>query len=60
MASIRERESKSGERTWAVLFRHGGRQTSMTFTAVGPARKFKSLVDNFGADEAMATLSNKP
>lgn len=53
MASIRERTTKSGEPTWAVLFRHGGKQTSLTFTAEKPAEKFKSLVELVGASKAL-------
>lgn len=60
MASIRERKTKAGERTWAVLYRDRGRQTSMTFTDKRTASKFKSLVDNLGAADALAALNNKP
>lgn len=60
MASVRERVSKHGERTWAVLYRDGARQTSMTFTDVKTATKFKALVDNLGVADALKALNNKP
>jgi integrase len=58
MASIRERESKSGERTWAVLFRHGTRQASKTFATPKAAAGFKTLVENYGADRALKMLTD--
>lgn len=56
MASIRERTSKTGETTWAVLYRHGDRQSSLTFTAQKPAEAFKVLVDAHGPDKALKLL----
>lgn len=55
MASIRERRSKQGEKTWAVLYRHGGKQTSTTFETAQAASDFKSLIDLIGVDKALAT-----
>ncbi|WP_310962100.1 tyrosine-type recombinase/integrase [Nocardioides terrisoli] len=54
MASIRERTYSSGETTWAVLYRHGKRQTSLTFTDPKSAAKFAQLIDLLGADKALA------
>lgn len=64
MASIRERVTKSGETTWSVLFRHGGKQTSEPFTmlkaprgsGIIAAEEFKSLVETLGPDEARRQL----
>jgi integrase len=56
MASIRERSTKAGERTWAVLYRHGGRQTSMTFATKKAAGEFRALVDVLGPDRALKAL----
>jgi integrase len=57
MASIRERVSTSGERTWAVLYRRGRKQTSQTFASEKRAGEFKSLVEILGAERAEATLA---
>lgn len=56
MASIRERTTKAGERSWNVLYRHGGKQASKTFTAKKPAERFRSLVDVLGPEKALAEL----
>jgi site-specific recombinase XerD len=63
MASIRRRESRTGEVTYAVLYRIDGRQTSRTFEAAPKphrpekyAADFKALVDILGAEKALATL----
>lgn len=67
MASIRERVTKSGETTWSVLFRHGGKQTSEPFTMLRAPRgsgliaaeEFKALVETLGADEARRQLNRE-
>lgn len=67
MASIRERVSKSGEITWSVLFRHGGKQTSEPFTmlkaprgsGIIAAEEFKSLVETLGPDAARRQLNRE-
>lgn len=56
MASVRERTSKSGISTYAVLFRHDGRQSSMTFDTEKRAEDFKALVDILGPDRALAEV----
>lgn len=56
MASIRERTSKQGETTWAVLYRHGGKQASKTFVDPAKAERFKTLVELLGADKALEEL----
>ena len=53
MASIRERTTKGGERSFSVLFRHGNRQTSETFATEKAAKKFKALVESLGPDRAL-------
>lgn len=53
MASIRERVGKGHETTYAVLFRQGSRQTSLTLETRKQAEAFKTLVDAFGADRAL-------
>lgn len=55
MASIRERSTRNG-RTWSVLFRHGGKQTSLTFDTRKAATEFKALVDALGPDRALKAL----
>jgi integrase len=58
MASIRERTTKAGELTFAVLYRHGTRQTSMTFANRKGADDFARLVDILGPDKALKTLAD--
>jgi integrase len=57
MASIRERTATGGETTWAVLYRHGGRQTSTTFEDESGAVHFKALVDLLGPDKALREIA---
>jgi len=56
MASIRERTTRAGEHTWSVLFRHGSRQTSLTFETAKAAERFMGLVDLLGPDRAIESL----
>lgn len=56
MASIRERTSKTAGTTYAVLYRHGGKQASKTFTQPKKAERFRALVDVLGPDKALAEL----
>lgn len=57
MASIRTRTTTGGETTtWAVLFRYGGKQTSLTLASAKAAEDFKTLVDMLGPAKALATL----
>lgn len=55
MASIRERSGRNGL-TWAVLFRDGGRQTSVTFVDRGAAEQFRQLVEGTSATQALKSL----
>lgn len=57
MASVRKRTNKAGRVTYAVLFRHGGKQSSMTFETAKHADDFKTLVDILGPDRALAEVS---
>ena len=57
MASIRERTTKAGETTWAVLYRHGGKQSSQTFISSAKAADFKALVEILGPDKALAEIN---
>lgn len=59
MASLRTRVAKSGETTYAVLFRHGGRQSSETFEDVKHAEVFKAEVEAFGPDRARKRLDDR-
>lgn len=56
MASIRQRTTRAGETTWAVLYRHGGKQSSRTFIDAAAAERFRSLVDILGPDKALAEI----
>lgn len=57
MASVRERKSDSGHKTWQVLYRRGGKQESKTFTRPKEAEKFRALVDALGVDRALKTYA---
>jgi len=59
MATVRERQSKAGIRTYAVLYRHGGKQASKTFETEKAAEKFRDLVNLIGPDKALATLGSQ-
>lgn len=56
MASVREVPRKSGGTSWKVLFRHGGRQSSITVTTPKAAEKAKALIEALGPDEALRRL----
>lgn len=61
MASIRERQTKSAGTVWAVLYRHGKRQTSMTFATPKAAEDFRALLDVLGPDRALKAIAgNQP
>lgn len=57
MASVRERVSKQGVTTYAVLFRDRGKQTSETFVTLKAAEDFARLVDLIGPTDARARLN---
>lgn len=57
MASIRERRSAAGEATWSVLYRHGNKQASRTFTTAKAAENFRALVDVLGPDVALRAVA---
>lgn len=57
MASIRQRTTKTGETTWAVLYRHAGRQTSQTFSDHRKAEKFCTLIPILGPDRALEEIA---
>ena len=45
MASMRPRNRKDGSTFWEVLFRHDGRQRSLSFETADHGARFKELVD---------------
>lgn len=58
MASIRERHSeRTKTTTWAVLFRHNGKQKSQTFATPEAAERFRSLVELLGPEKALVELN---
>lgn len=59
MASIRHRTSARDSTSWQVLFRADGKQKSRTLTTERGAREFAKLVDDLGADEALAILADR-
>lgn len=60
MASVRERTTKSGETTWQVLYRHGGKQASKSFGTPKAAAQFKALLDAYDTpDRALKLLAEE-
>lgn len=59
MASVKERTTGAGKTSWAVLYRHGRKQTSKTFATARGAERFKTLVDQFGPDRALQLLAEQ-
>jgi integrase len=59
VASIRERVSTDGTRTWQVLYRHGKKQPSKTFESQAAAERVKGLIDALGPDRAFAALAEE-
>lgn len=57
MASVRERAGKNGETSFQVLFRHGGKQPSKTFTSRRAAEDFARNVETRGPDRALKILA---
>lgn len=57
MASIRENTLKTGETTWTVLYRHGGKQGSKTFPTLKGAEKFVGLIDATDVGRALDILA---
>jgi integrase len=56
VASIQDRETASGHKRHAVLYRHNGKQTSVTFTRKKDAIKACNLINALGPDEALQRL----
>jgi len=59
MASIRERTLSNGERTFQVLYRHGKRQPSMSFTDRESAETVAAMITKFGPDRALKMLASE-
>lgn len=53
MASVRARTRKDGTPSWAVLYRHNGKQTSTSFPDEKQAGRFRDLVGSIGPDRAL-------
>jgi integrase len=53
MATVRERTTAGGNRSFAVLFRHNGKQRSRTFDNRRAAERFAKLVDAIGPTAAL-------
>lgn len=60
MASLRTRSRKDGTTYHAVLYRHGGKQTSTSFEDLETAEKFMGLVDRVGPVKALASVGLDP
>jgi integrase len=60
VASLRTRARKNGTTYYAVLYRHGGRQTSTSFEALHAAQKFMGMIDRVGPAKALASVGCDP
>lgn len=58
MASIRTRANADGSLSYAVNFRMGKKQPTKTFTTFKAAEDFQVLVNQFGAEKALALLAD--
>lgn len=56
MATLRVRERADGTRAWSVLFRHDGRQSSVTFDTQRAAERFQRDLDRLGPSTALDIL----
>jgi integrase len=54
MASIRERVKADGTKTWAVLYRLDGKQTSTSFVDFASAQSFCQMANKFGVENALS------
>jgi integrase len=59
MATVKERPRRDGSSAWAVLYRHGKRQSSRSFETERAAERFRVMVDEFGAERALAYLEDE-
>lgn len=60
MASIRARQRADGTAAYAVLYKHNGSQTSVTFDTEHSAVEFRDTVNQLGAERAMAAFGITP
>ena len=56
MASVRERPTSTGQMRYAVLFRHNGKQTTLTLLRTKDALKARDLINALGPDEALQRI----
>jgi hypothetical protein len=55
VASIHAQKNRAGN-TYRVLWRHDGRQQSLTFENLPAAERFKTLLEDHGPDEALRII----
>lgn len=60
MASMRPRTRKDGSAFWEVLFRHDGRQRSLSFETAEHGQRFRDLVDLIGPAKALEAYDLTP
>jgi integrase len=56
VASIRERTTAAGDQTWQVLYRHDGKQGSLTFVDSPSAERMRDLINLVGPEKALRML----
>ena len=60
MPSMRPRTRKDGSAFWEVLFRHDGRQRSLSFETAEHGQRFRDLVDLIGPAKALEAYDLTP
>jgi integrase len=56
MATLRIRSRKDGSEYTSVLYRHNGKQSSLSFDDHTAAVKFREMIDRYGVERALATV----
>jgi hypothetical protein len=56
MVTLRTRQRKDGTEYTSVLYRHNGKQSSLSFDDHAAAVKFRDVIDRYGVERALATV----
>ena len=59
MASVREQVTRTGERTYSVLYRQGKRQTSKTLATRKSADRLVALIDTLGVERGLVAFAEE-
>lgn len=59
MASVRVRVTKSGDTSWAVLYRQGKKQLSKTFDNAADAERLRNLINLLGVERGLKAFAEE-